>query len=297
MSVTVEINPPDSESLYLESLNACFGHWGDEAMFRWAFGRTAGSHSSDRMLLRDETGTLLAGSAVSYRRVRGAGHEFDVGIMTGSWTLPPARGQGCFTRIIEESRLLSEHHGCALLLAFVTWDNASRRRLEDAGSRMIGSRYIFTSDTKTAVGSLEIRELDAIPDELWGAVEASRGPAFHFCYPARADFVGQCVQRPHPVEALAVGSATVLVERAGSTDRISVADLGSESVEHVFTSVAARAHGGGRRFFGFAMGEHDFAGLECKEGFLTALVADSTALGDTTLADLSTWHIDSGDRM
>lgn len=297
MTVSVTVNPLNFEADYVRHLNECFGHWGDEELYNWAFRRTAGSHRSDLMVLRDEHGVVLAGSAVSYRRVEGAGRRFEVGIMTGSWTLPPSRGQGCFTRIIEESRLLSAEHGCALLLAFVTHDNASRRRLEDAGSRMIPSRYVFTAEGKEPRALLDVTASDVTNDELWPRVEASRGDAYHFTYPTLDDFVGQCIDRPTPTERVAVGTAHVVLEKTETTDRVVVADLGDESVEDVFESLAHRAQSAGRRFFGFAMGEREFAGLDQKDGFLTILGARESALEGASLDDLSPWHIDSGDRM
>ena len=71
-------------------------------------------------------GRPVAGSAVSYRRIRHGGRELLAGIMTGSWTLPEARGRGAFGQAIEESRRLVASHGGEALLAFVEPDSRGR---------------------------------------------------------------------------------------------------------------------------------------------------------------------------
>ena len=296
MALNVTFNPPEFEDDYVAALNECFGHWGDASLYDWAFRRTAGSHASDLMIVHDDNGELLAGSAVSYRRVAGPEYSFEAGIMTGSWTLPPARGQGCFTRIVEESRLIAGERGCDVLLAFVTWDNASRRRLEEAGSRMVPSRYVFTPNAEQAWDGepLPCVRTSATENELWRTLEHSRKGAFHFAYPGAGDFVGQLLRRPDPVETYEVGGAVVLLEVTENTDRVAAVALRGESQSGVLHSLAARAHDRGRRFFAFTMGEPDFAALDTKEGFLTILPTPRCAL---PVEELTQWHIDSGDRM
>jgi hypothetical protein len=296
MTLRVTFNPPDFADDYVRCLNECFGHWGDASRYHWAFRRTAGSHESDLMIVHGETGDLLAGSAVSYRRVEGAGRQFDVGIMTGSWTLPPARGQGCFTRIIEESRVQAGERGCELLLAFVTWDNASRRRLEEAGSRMIPSRYMFTpDDAEKRQSDIERpQSVDLSHEALWQLFGESRGDAFHFAYPSVDDFVGQILDLTDPVEQRRVGEAIALVEVTATTDRVASLALRGESPSAVYAALEADAHARGRRFFAFAMGESEVEALDTKEGFLTVLPTPRCQLA---VDELTTWHIDSGDRM
>jgi GNAT superfamily N-acetyltransferase len=142
--LTCERNPAAFAETYLKNLNTAFGSWGNTELYEWVFQRECGSFAPEQLILRDESNEVLAGSGVSYRRlILPNGNAMDVGIMTGSWTLPAARGRGCFTRIIEESRLLCADRGCGLLLAFVTQDNPSRRALERAGSALFPSRYVF----------------------------------------------------------------------------------------------------------------------------------------------------------
>jgi len=49
--VTVRRNPDGIESTYIDCLNTCFGGWGGLDLYRWAFERTVGSHTSDILLL------------------------------------------------------------------------------------------------------------------------------------------------------------------------------------------------------------------------------------------------------
>ena len=131
MGLAVEINPSALEDEYLAGLNRSFGHWGDRDVY-------AGP-SSERWVRAPPTswscGTNTRSSPVPRflpdRALRG--HEFLVGVMTGSWTLPAARGRGAFSQVIDESRRLLAVRGGDALIAFVTHDNASRRRLVAAG--------------------------------------------------------------------------------------------------------------------------------------------------------------------
>ena len=100
----IEAAPPSEDKRYLEALQSCFGGWGGETEFDWYFRRPFAGAVADRFVIADE-GEWIAGSAVSWRRLAepdGTGRK--VGIMTGSWTLPAARGRGCFAAIIEHSR-------------------------------------------------------------------------------------------------------------------------------------------------------------------------------------------------
>ena len=118
----LQINPPDAEKT-LPYLNACFPGWGDERSFRWVYQRAMQNQPAPDYLVLKEGEAVIAGSGVNYREVLlRNGRAVTAGIMTGSWTLPEARGKGCFNRMIQESVRLTEQRGGALLLAFVTQD-------------------------------------------------------------------------------------------------------------------------------------------------------------------------------
>ena len=118
--ITVAVNPNGIAEEYLKCLNVCFSGWGDRQKYDWYFRRKTAYPDADLMILKQDN-NLAAGSAVTYRRVAFANDsEVTVGIMTGSWTLPQFRNQGCFARIIEESLRLTALKGGALLLGFLT---------------------------------------------------------------------------------------------------------------------------------------------------------------------------------
>lgn len=307
-----ELNP-GLDDLYLQSLNVAFGHWGDRKLYEWVFERSCGSFDPDQIVL-SSGGDVIAGSGVSYRKLGHGSGAIDVGIMTGSWTLPAARGMGCFKRIIDESVNACRTKDCGLLLAFVTHDNPSRYALEKAGSALFESRYVFASDVGFSA-PLQITGCQKAARAVFEGLSQDREDSTHFVYPSFEDFEGQMLQRAFPVELISVGEASVFVEKTPDTDRIVSMVLNGEQQEAVFESVAVRAANSDRKFFGFWMGNDTPARLGSKQGFLTALMANPSAVsgvwdvdkawsGDSiVLADpksdwfLGRFRIDSGDRM
>jgi hypothetical protein len=145
----------EAERQYLESLNVCFPGWGGREMFDWCFSRESAGSRPDLMMLHDDAGRPLAGTANTYRRVGlPNGQTMVVGIMTGSWTLPEARGRGAFTRLIEESRELAAARQAGLLLAFCTRTNGSAGRLQAAGSALIPSWYCRSSPERRTAAAV-----------------------------------------------------------------------------------------------------------------------------------------------
>lgn len=300
--IEVDRNPVGAEATYVEHLNASFGRWGDMDRYRWAFERAAGAPAADLMILR-EGATVLAGSAVTYRRARVPGaDERLVGIMTGSWTLPPARGRGCFTRVIEESLALCRERGAALLLAFVTEDNASRRRLEAAGCVMFPTEY-WIAETGTLptrasdAESLAPKPADA--EQLWRLHEDRPGEGLGFTYPDAASYAGQFLERPEPVEVLAGPRGTAIVERAAGAERVLALYAEDDAREELVRALAAHAWSGGRTLVGFTTGgapaeAYRAAGFSPRAGFLTALPADPALGGAWSRSGVS---LENGDRM
>ena len=298
----VELNPGGAEREYLAALNASFGAWGDEARFAWAFRRTAGGPPADLMLLRDG-GALLAGSAVSYRQARwGAATPTLVGIMTGSWTLPAARGKGCFTRIIDESRACCRARGAALLLAFVTEDNASFRRLRDAGSRLYETAYWNLAPGAGPASAAEPRA-PAVPADapaLHAAHEGRPDEGLRFTYDAEG-YRGQFLARPTPVEAWRFPEGTALVERAGATDRVLALYPEHGRGAGLVAAVARCSHAAGRTLFTFTGSDAPqaswlrAAGGVPKRGYFTVLAAgEDRTVVEALPASLS---LENGDRM
>ena len=201
---------------HLAGLNRSFANWGTRDRLHWVL-RPFGGVPQDIFAMR-EGGGLVAGSIVSYRFVSLGGHATLVGIMTGSWTDLELRGRGTFSAMIEHSADLARDKGAVALLAFVTADNASRRRLEAAGSTMIPAWYLSvpasTSDEWSDV--LDI-------DEALLSLDAARsgGDLVRFAYPSIDDLRGQLVNRSADVQVVASAAGEVaVVERAGGTLRV-----------------------------------------------------------------------------
>lgn len=299
----IERNPPGAEGVSLQALNVCFPGWGDERAFAWAFRRTCGGPPADLLLVR-EAGELIAGSAVSYRQlVTASGARALVGIMTGSWTLPAARGRGAFSRIIEESLALTADRGGALLLAFVTEQNASFRRLQAAGATLYPTRYVTSTPGAAPRPPARLLEHDAAAarSERWfHTFERLRAAGAHFAYDDLAAWAGQHLERPSRPTLLEVpGAGAALVETHGDFDRVqALAADGDEARREVIAAALGRAQAAGRRLFLFesqparAARLQEQLPLDAAPGALTAL---ATQRGAVDLA--GGWALDSGDRM
>lgn len=302
-------DPPDGER-YLGCLNRCFGRWGGPREWGWTFERDAGHGLASRLVVSDETGAWIAGSAVSWRATTTFG---TVGIMTGSWTLPEARGRGCFTSLVREPSALVARRGGGALLAFVTATNTSRRRLEAAGARMLPTAYARTPAPVTEGGS--DHWLPAAPDtatlDALGRLHAGdRGETLGFVYPTAESFAGQFVTRPLPTTLLHDPAAGwwAIIEEAPDTDRLlflagSAADPRADP--RAWRSLAARAGRRGRSFFGFAAHPAQIdavraAGLDVLPGFLTmnrATAARDRDPGPPDPLPAGPATVQSGDRM
>ncbi len=322
--LTCELNPPGIRVAYLQALNQCFPGWGSERQFAWCFEREVGARRADLMVLRLE-GELLAGSAVTYRIVRLAnGNPMRVGIMTGSWTLPAARGQGCFSRIIEESVGLSRAARGAVLLAFVTEDNASCRRLLAAGSAAFPTRYLVCeAGLRKSEAPVELRGADQdFLLQAWALRESQATGQTRISYTAdqwRSQFLersGECSL----LQAEALGA--VAVEEVGHFVRVQATALRSgAALPQLLGAVSSFAQARGKGTFLFSLDEAvhraaEQSGFTSKPGLMTALVADAPALCEAVgvqqpwsgldsraLADpsspwhLGPWFLESGDRM
>ncbi len=256
-----------------------------------------------------ESDQWLAGSAVSWRRLSTANRDGQlVGIMTGSWTLPDARGRGCFARLIELSREACVDAGATLLLAFVTETNASRRQLEKAGAAMIPSLYIRSSEEQPlpAETSSKAPELalanpsDEAVDQLYRRHRDLRARTTRFVYSTPQSWRSQFVERTSPVQLLSHPElGTAVVERHPEFDRMLASiPLNPEGSLALEAAVCHGALTAGRRFFGFTtrvsdqLALVDRCSLDPISGFLTVL----PAAGE--IADVPDgWFIEGGDRV
>lgn len=301
-SLDVEINPIGIEAEYLAGLNRAFGHWGDRALYRWAFEREVGARAADLMVLRDH-GAIVAGSAVSYRTVRQGDDELLVGVMSGSWTLPEARGRGAFSQMIVESRQLVASRGGTALIAFVTQDNASRRRLAAAGCIEVPTWYVASSsETSPPIEATVVERSAASADDLFQALRRwqAAGTGAYVVYPSLDVWASQYLERPLPVERLSVAGGECLVELADVSDRVLWID-GPDQPAAV-AALLARAISASRQLFMFTA-ETGLAeagmklGMVARPGSVTVLDPFDRPAGGPERPGLPTeWRLQAGDR-
>jgi GNAT superfamily N-acetyltransferase len=300
----IEAAPPDADGRYLEALQSCFGGWGGETEFDWYFRRPFAGAVADRFVISDE-GEWIAGSAVSWRRLADSdGTARRVGIMTGSWTLPAARGRGCFAAIIEHSRQLCVERGADWLLAFVTQDNPSRRQLERAGSLMIPTDYLWSEEGAEAPeASRQPRPVEpepALVERLWRRHAAQGEGRIRFLYEDSAAWAGQLVDRPLPTDLIRVeGLGEMLVERHPVFDRIlATVPLAADGRLDLARAVWARALRSGRRFFAFTSRPDEAEALResCRLGGIPGFITLLPAAAPLPEAGLP-WSVESGDRV
>lgn len=322
--IDIVINPEHIEDLYLECLNRCFGDWGAAAMYRWCFERRLGGRKPDIMLLKKK-GVLLGGSAVTYRHALLNGTAVPVAIMTGSWTLPEARNQGCFTLMIDQSLKLAQAAGAALLIAFVTQTNPSMNRLVNRGAAVFPTHYLVTGPATPRPGSpLDLTGVSDITEcslNIFRFMLSDMAGHPRLTY-SPEEWRSQFIERPEIMEFLCIDADCVgMVEKKGPFDRLlAFSGHGDHSPEDVLKACCARSLENERRLFFFTASSSlkDYAvtlGFEHVPGFLTALIADEEALrrtypeppsGAPAPADLynpastwyiGEWHLTAGDRM
>ncbi len=325
MEFDIILNPKGMESTYIDYLNLSFGHWGDAALYRWCFNRRIGDLNADIMIFKQDE-KVIAGSAVTYRKVLLGKSIINVGIMTGSWTLPEARGQGCFTKIIEESLSLASRKGAALLIAFLTQSNASFRRLANAGSSLFPTHYLFSGQNTPVPESGHV--LSPVSDmrkgieTIFETLRKRQDGFAHFVYTVK-EWESQFLERPGEIELLRIDDiGLAIVEKKGDFDRVLLLSLKEErAFSDCIKALLRRALENGRKLFLFTTStfwkdECLKLGLGHSPGYLTALVADENELikiypGVSSLPEnianefyepvspwyIGSWDIQSGDRM
>lgn len=319
------VNPQGIETAYLHGLNTSFQQWGDRDALRWVVERRVGDLSADLLTLEDEGG-LLAGSAVTYRPALLRNTRVNVGIMTGSWTSPEARGRGCFARMIEASVELAKGKGAALLLAFVTESNASYRGLRRAGPALFPTHYLVSGE-ETAAPEPGLAATPVGPDDpqveaILARRTSPRIGGAHLAYDV-AELRAQILGRAGHIEVLLIADrGAAVIETKGDLDRVLlVLPASPDAFADCARALLRRAQEHRRRLFLFTTSPDwrdtcAALGMKASPGWLTALVASEQALvrvfpgasqlpADTCiqLCDPSSpwyvgpWDIQSGERM
>jgi len=274
---------------YLAGLNACFPGWGDRATFDWCFRRTAGGPAAELIVIEDE-GRPVAGSAITYRRIMTPRGPARMACITGSWTLPTARRQGHFRRTVDAAREHVATRDCTVLVAWAAAPNGSVPYMAEVSDRVIETAYLTSGAAEPGP------ELPAIALDAAAAAFAARPApeAIHLAYTPDA-WRGQMVDRPRPVEALALpGGEIALIERGAGRDLL--LDLCGDLAE-VAPRVAASSRARGNRLGAFSADPATIAALEA-QGF--ARVPGHFFLvpvpGGPPIPE-GRWHFANGDRM
>jgi hypothetical protein len=325
MGFDIVLNPKDMEPIYIDHLNFSFGHWGDAAFYKWCFDRQIGDLKSDIMIFKQDE-KIIAGSAVTYRKVLLGKLLINIGIMTGSWTVPEARGQGCFTKIIEESLSLASHKGAGLLIAFLTESNASFRRLANAGSSLFPTHYLF-SDQNTPIPESghavsPVSDIKKGIETIFENLRKRQDGLAQFTYTLK-EWESQFWERPGEMELLRIDDiGSAIIEKKGDFDRLLFLSLKEErAFTDCIKALLRRALENGQKLFLFTTStfwkdECLKLGFGYSPGYLTALIADKNELikiypGVSYLPEniayefykpvspwyIGSWDIQSGDRM
>lgn len=216
------INPKEYSDQYLFNLNKCFNCWGDKNNYDWVFNRDLDEYQSDIILINNENNQPLAGSAITYRKiVNDAGIEQQIGIMTGSWTLPEARGKGCFTKMIEVSKKVCLEKNVHHLTAFVVQTNPSYRRLQNAGSILIPtSHYISNSSVSLTYGKINILLKDSKNQEMiyerYNKLHSTI-PRFKYTF---EEFIKQYINRLSKTELIKINKDFAIIEETETIVKI-----------------------------------------------------------------------------
>lgn len=269
------VNPKNFDKNYLENLNLCFPNWGNEATFRWVFERKFEEHKPDYFILNSTENQLLAGSALSYRKLKYKNQNYTMGIMTGSWTLPISRGMGCFSQAIKQSVALVFQKKMDFLTAFVTQSNGSFRRLKDAGSFLIASNYIVSQKLENK--SVSISEIEILEKndqnlrfifDLRTHLQANK---IHFEYNFD-NFKGQFFERLHPTFLLKIQNEYAIVEENNTMFQL---HYSTNNSKEVITKIVDWANQKNKEIIFFStIIEHSFANNEDFKvipGFFTIL--------------------------
>lgn len=300
--MNIIINPAAYENKYISYLNECFPGWGNTINYDWTFKKDFGLRNADFFLIENE-GEVIAGSALTYRTVAMPnGQTFVHGTMTGSWTLPAARGKGCFSVIIQESEKLVASHQYNFLTAYVTESNASFRRLEAAGSYLVPTNYIACTIPETDE-AFEITEVVspsvAVYEKLYHLRNEQVKYSLHYSYTLE-EFIAQFIDRAEGKSRIVtLGDDYCILSETATTFRI----LYSSSYQFAFLQqlrMWAKSQQKNLFFFTTKIIEKTITHPEYKiiPGYFTILSNDEAVQQEMVkILKQNHFHIEYGDKM
>ena len=216
------INPKDYRAKYIQHLNECFNGWGGIQEYNWSLERKVGEKKSDIILIKNEEDGVIAGSAVSYRKLSKEGDVMDIGIMTGTWTLPAARRKGCFKKMIKISKELCRKKDVNFLTSFVTETNPSSKGMESVGSFMFPTFHLFSSEIPFEEDNAKVEAIahnNEIYKDLFDTVQKKQSNFLNFSYDL-SEFVQQYIRRIKETTILAINNDFAILEEGSNEIKI-----------------------------------------------------------------------------
>lgn len=279
-------NNTDSAEEYLGYLNQCFPGWGDVALYNWVFDRDVGAGRADRIFAYHEN-EIIGGTGVSYRMITDSkGAKERIAIMTGSWTLPAARGKGCFSHLILAMRDQAIKKGCVLLTAFAFKDNASygamlRQNCVALPTVYVRDPLVPTKDCQSDnefLGRYPVS--DKFVEELFVSLQKSENDKVRFTY-SLSEWKGQFIGDPAKMGAVSIGhSSKFIFEIANGFLRVLAMYVSEEdNLKSVFANILQITRKEGFRLFMFSTDSKEIEvmkelELEIIEGGFFLLFAD-----------------------
>lgn len=283
----ITVNETGMEEIYLECLNRCFDRNASRKDYEWTYRRDSGASVADMLMLKKDR-ELMAGSAVVYRIADINGHRMKVAIMSGSWTLPAARGQGCFSRMIDESTRIAAENQAGLLLAFVTELNASFRRLKDSGAALFPTFYLEAPcghKVDEPDGTLEVLSKDNPElEKIYDLFTAANADFSCFCYTYQ-QWLEQFIQRTSEITILKIDRIgyAILEESEGYSRILSLVTLDSNMYGRAISRLVNRSFALGKKVQSFTTDAllkltYEALGFNVLKGYLTVTIANKTVL-------------------
>lgn len=283
MGFTIEPLLAEEEKTFLEGLNTCFKNWGEMEQFEWVFKNDCGAGPADLFKV-SLNGTMIGGTGVTYRQgVDPRGRPQRMAIMTGSWVLPEARRQGCFTALTQTMIEAATARESALLLGFGDRANNSYRRLVAAGCAVIDSYYLRDAtefEPNEPPGPLEQISQGDRSRELY---EGAPSGHLSFRYSHR-EWCSQFLHGPYPKAYLSLPKgALALVEEAYGFLRVLALRHAHEHSREVVEALLEQARSRRQRLFMYSL-NGEFAeisealGCQVIPGALFVKIADRGAL-------------------
>lgn len=217
------INPENYQFEYIKNLNLCFNGWGDDILYNWVFDRKVGKYESDILVIKSDEGEVMAGSGITYRKLIKGDDLIDIGIITGSWTLPAARRKGCLAKFVEVSANLCREKNVDYITAFMMETNPSSRRLRAAGAFMFPTFHLFSPEEKFSdPGSVSLRERKKDPEllrEIYNQMVVTQADKIHFDYQLE-EFRKQYIHRPKESFILQINEDFAVMEESENAVKI-----------------------------------------------------------------------------